>query len=391
MVATRAEDAHCHIVYVNQVGGQDELIFDGASFVVDDDGELRRPAAAAREARRHRRPRHPARVPHPAARPPRPRHRARRCPVVPVSAAVADHPEPTPRRPRSRPLLDPVDEVYDALVLATRDYVTKNGFTDVVFGLSGGIDSSLVAVHRRRRPRRRARARRVDAEPLLVRRTRRTDAEALCRRRSASSCARSPSSRPTPPSSRCWRRASRGCPRTSPRRTCSPASAARSSWRSRTSSAGWLVLTTGNKSELAVGYSTLYGDTAGGFAVIKDVPKLLVYDLCRLVQRAGRPRGRSRSRCSRSRRRPSCGPTSATTSRSRPTRCSTRCSRPTSRTTSRAASWSRPGFDPALVDRITRLVDSPSTSGGRTRPGPRITPKAFGKDRRMPITNGYRG
>ena len=68
-----------------------------------------------------------------------------------------------------RPPLDPVDEVYEALVLGTRDYVRKNGFTDVVIGLSGGIDSSLVAAHRRRRPRRRARARRVDAVAVLER------------------------------------------------------------------------------------------------------------------------------------------------------------------------------------------------------------------------------
>ena len=124
---------------------------------------------------------------------------------------------------------------------------------------------------------------------------------------------------------------------TSPRRTSSRASAA-SLLMALSNKFGWLVLTTGNKSESAVGYSTLYGDTAGGFAVIKDVPKLLVYELCRAAQRAGRPRAHPRGTCSPSRRRPSCAPTSATTRASRPTRCSTRSSRPTSSTTAPPAS-----------------------------------------------------
>ena len=153
---------------------------------------------------------------------------------------------------------------------------------------------------------------------------------------------------------------------------------------------GWLVLTTGNKSEMAVGYSTLYGDSAGGFAVIKDVLKLPVYELCRYVnERAGReiiPEA-----CSPSRRRPSCGPTSATTRACRPTRCSTRSSRPTSRTTGTAAELIAAGFDEAIVRRITRLVDLAEYKRRQSPPGVRVTPKAFGKDRRLPITNGYRG
>ena len=154
---------------------------------------------------------------------------------------------------------------------------------------------------------------------------------------------------------------------------------------------GWMVLTTGNKSEMAVGYSTLYGDTAGGFAVIKDVFKLLVYELCRYVNEPGRPRGHPRPRARPSRRRPSCAPTSATTRACRPTRCSTRSSRPTSRRTAPPASWSAAGFDEALVRRITRLVDLAEYKRRQSPPGVRVTPKAFGKDRRLPITNGYRG
>ena len=132
-------------------------------------------------------------------------------------------------------------------------------------------------------------------------------------------------------------RRSRAASPTSPRRTSSRASGAWSLMALSNKFRGWLVLTTGNKSEMAVGYSTLYGDTAGGFAVIKDVPKTARLRAVPRPQRAGGARPHP-ERCSPSRRRPSCDPTSATTSRCRPTRCSTRSSRPTSRTTAPAAS-----------------------------------------------------
>ena len=116
---------------------------------------------------------------------------------------------------------------------------------------------------------------------------------------------------------------------------------------------------------MAVGYSTLYGDTAGGFAVIKDVPKLLVYELCR-CRNAGRGPGRSsRRRCSSSRRRPSCGPTSATTRACRPTRCSTRSSRPTSRSDRAAGEIVAAGYDPD-----DRRADHPAGRPGRVQAAP---------------------
>ena len=296
MVATRAEDAHCHIVYVNQVGGQDELIFDGG---VVRGRRRRRPGRTGCRSSREAvdvvdldiRPG----VPHPAARPAGPRHRRPPCRSCPCPAAVADHPgdaRPPGDRTRCSP---PVDEVYDALVLATRDYVTKNGFTDVVFGLSGGIDSSLVAADRRRRPRPRARARRVDAEPLLVRglEDRR---RGPVRRHRASSCARSPSSPPSHAFLELLGPSFEGLPEDLTEENLQPRIRGTLLMALSNKFRGWLVLTTGNKSELAVGYSTLYGDTAGGFAVIKDVPKLLVYDLCRLRNERAGPRGHPRGR-----------------------------------------------------------------------------------------------
>jgi NAD+ synthase (glutamine-hydrolysing) len=153
---------------------------------------------------------------------------------------------------------------------------------------------------------------------------------------------------------------------------------------------GWLVITTGNKSELAVGYSTLYGDTAGGFAVIKDVPKLLVYELSRHRNEIA---GRAVI--------PEAVLTKPPSAELRPGQRDDQSLPPyevldplleayVERDLTRSDLLAE-GFDPALVERITRLVDLSEYKRRQNPPGPRITPKAFGKDRRMPITNAYRG
>jgi NAD+ synthase (glutamine-hydrolysing) len=153
---------------------------------------------------------------------------------------------------------------------------------------------------------------------------------------------------------------------------------------------GWLVLTTGNKSEMAVGYSTLYGDSAGGFAVIKDVYKTTVYRLCRLVNdRAGREII------------PEAVFTKPPSAELRPDQRDDESLPPyevldpilkayveDDRT---AAEITAAGWDEAVVRRITRLVDVAEYKRRQTPPGVRVTPKAFGRDRRLPITNGYRG
>ena len=159
---TRVAEAGCAIVYVNQVGGQDELVFDGDSLVVD--GRRRRCVASAAQFAEEL-----VVVDLPIGSPTRPRAATGLVPRV-----AGDRAAPGDRRhaaacARSPPCLDPVAEVYEALVLGTRDYLGKNGFSDAVIGLSGGIDSSLVAADRRRRPRRRAGARHVHAVALLER------------------------------------------------------------------------------------------------------------------------------------------------------------------------------------------------------------------------------
>jgi NAD+ synthase (glutamine-hydrolysing) len=153
---------------------------------------------------------------------------------------------------------------------------------------------------------------------------------------------------------------------------------------------GWLVLTTGNKSEMAVGYSTLYGDTAGGFAVIKDVPKTLVYGLARdRNARAGRPLV------------PENVLTKPPSAELRPDQRDDQSLPPYEvldpileayvEDDGTRADLVAMGFDPDLVERLTTLVDVSEYKRRQTPPGVRVTTKAFGKDRRLPITNRYRG
>ncbi len=387
MVATRAEDAHCPIAYVNQVGGQDELIFDGASFVVDEDGELVARAPQMAEAvvvvDLDIRPLYRTRLLDPRSHDPA----AAALPVVEISAARADHPAPE-HPPVATPLKPPVAEVYDALVLATHDYVTKNGFTDVVFGLSGGIDSSLVAAicvdalgadhvhavsmpsryssdHSRTAADERAQNLGIDLRTIAIEPVFASFLDAL-----APSFA--------------------GLPEDLTEENLQPRIRGTLLMALSNKHRGWLVVTTGNKSELAVGYSTLYGDTAGGFAVIKDVPKLLVYELCRhRNEQAGREVI------------PESVLTKPPSAELRPDQRDDQSLPPYEvldplleayvEDDLTRAELVEAGFDAALVERITRLVDVSEYKRRQNPPGPRLTPKAFGKDRRMPITNGYRG
>jgi NAD+ synthase (glutamine-hydrolysing) len=384
MLGTRAADASCGLVYVNQVGGQDELVFDGASMVFDNNGDLVARAAQFSEE---------LLVVDVDVEPvyrkrlldPRGRHSAPPLPEIEVSERPVVNDDD--RGTRITPLLDPVAEVYAALVLGTRDYVGKNGFTDVVIGLSGGIDSSLVAavatdalgpehVHGVAMPSRySSEGSRTDAESLAVAlgvdfRTIAIESAftAFLELLEPSFVGRAPDITEENLQSRV-----RGM-----------------LLMALSNKFGWMVLTTGNKSESAVGYSTLYGDSAGGFAVIKDVPKLLVYELCRHVNQAA---GRAII--------PEEVFTKPPSAELRPDQRDDQSLPPyevldpilqgyveDDRT---AAELIAAGHDEAIVRRIARLVDLAEYKRRQTPPGVRVTPKAFGKDRRLPITNGYRG
>jgi NAD+ synthase (glutamine-hydrolysing) len=384
MLATRATDAACSLVYVNQVGGQDELVFDGASLVLDADGEVLASAAQFVED---------VLVVDVEVRPvfrkrlldPRGRAAAPILPTIVITETAQAIGEPA--RPQLATPLGLVEEVYEALVLGTRDYVTKNGFTDVVIGLSGGVDSSLVAavavdalgaehVHGVSMPSRySSEGSRSDAERLAV-------ALGIDLQTIAIESAHQAFLEMLVPAA-----------------SIEAGDLTDQNLQSRvrgvvlmalSNASGWMVLTTGNKSEMAVGYSTLYGDTAGGFAVIKDVPKTMVYRLSRLVNaRTGREII------------PEDVLTKPPSAELRPDQRDDQ-SLPLYEVLDpileayveddlTAAELEEAGFALDLVRLVVSLVDRAEYKRRQTPPGVRVTPKAFGKDRRVPITNRYRG
>ena len=384
MLATRAADASCALAYVNLVGGQDELVFDGASVVLDADGAIVGSAAQFNEDTAlvdvDIRPVFRKRLLDPRGR--------AEAVALPVMVVTEGRPtgRPAPRLPRPMAAQLPVEEeVYRALMLGTRDYVTKNGFTDVVIGLSGGIDSSLVAtvaadslgaahVHGVAMPSR------FSSEHSL------SDAAALAERLGIDY-------QVIPIE------AAHGAFEEMLADTFAEQAAdlTEENLQSRirgvtlmalSNKFGWMVLTTGNKSELAVGYSTLYGDTAGGFAVIKDVFKTMVYRLCRWRNTA--PDAPI----------PEAVLTKAPSAELRPDQRDDQSLPPYEvldpiveayvESDLTAGELVEAGFDEQLVRAVVRLVDLSEYKRRQSPPGVRVTPKAFGRDRRMPITNRYR-
>jgi NAD+ synthase (glutamine-hydrolysing) len=378
VLTQRVTESGCAIAYVNQVGGQDELVFDGASLVMGPTGEI---VASARQYVEE------ALVvdldlegEEPTTGGP-----GGRVMVSAVSRSAVDG-SPAAATGTMAPVLDPVREVYEALVLGTGDYVRKNGFGDAVIGLSGGIDSSLVAaiavdalgaehVHGVAMPSRYSSSGSID------------DAYSLATKLGIDI--------QTAPIDQAHR-AMAGL--VAPLVGGEPLGLTDENLQSRirgvllmalSNENGWIVLTTGNKSEMATGYSTLYGDSAGGFAVIKDVPKTLVYELCRdLNRRAGTdlipeavlakpPSAELRLEQRDDESLPPyevLDPVLAGYVESDRS----------------AEDLVDEGFDPDVVDQVISLVDRAEYKRRQMPPGVRITAKAFGKDRRMPITNHYR-
>jgi NAD+ synthase (glutamine-hydrolysing) len=387
MLATRAADAACSLVYVNQVGGQDELVFDGASMLFDPRGDLLARAGQFSEE---------ALVCDVEVQPvfrkrlldPRGRATDEPLPVVEISSSPRVDDPGDARRPAIAEPLPPVREVYEALVTGTRDYVRKNGFTDAAVALSGGIDSSLVAllatdalgpdhVHGVLMPSRYSSDHSLaDAEKLAVELGIEHRVIPIEPAHAAFLEMLAPSFEGLEP----------GITEENVQSRIRGVVMMALSNKFR----DWIVLTTGNKSEMAVGYSTLYGDTAGGFAVIKDVPKTLEYELCRERNaRAGRPLV------------PESVLTKAPSAELRPDQRDDQSLPPYAvldpileayveddRTRTELVGM---GFDPDVVERVTRLVDAAEYKRRQSPPGVRVTPKAFGKDRRVPITNRYRG
>jgi len=357
VITACARTFNCAVAYCNLVGGQDELVFDGRSILTDSAGNIVTTAKAFEEDLL-----------------------IADIEVVDNGVSVA---APAPPAPQPE---DPLDEVYQALVLGTRDYTRKNGFEKVLLGMSGGIDSALTAAiaaaalgpenvrcvtmpSKFNRPETIADAKRVagnlgiemltiEIEPILsrfdesLRADSRWDNQGVAYENLQARI--------------------RGM-----------------ILMSLSNQIGELVLTTGNKSEVSVGYSTLYGDTAGGFAVIKDVPKTMVYKLAeRINQRAGKEVI------------PAAVITREPSAELRPDQKDSD-SLPDYEVLDRivtgyveedksARELAESGLPAETVERVIWMIDRNEYKRRQSPPGVRITPKAFGKDRRLPITNRYR-
>jgi NAD+ synthase (glutamine-hydrolysing) len=390
MLAVRARDNVCWIAFVNAVGGQDELVFDGHSLVLDQDGEVAARAPAFEEALLVVDIDPTTAVGH-RLRDARRRALARELHELP-DPAVTDLglPHALDGRPARAPVAPPLDELEEmrrALELGLSDYVEKNGFREVVLGISGGIDSALTAVlavealgservvcvsmpSRYSSEGTKADARRV-AESLGVRLFE-LPIEAIVE---AFASALDEAFAGTAPG------------------------LAEENVQARirgvllmalSNKFGWLVVATGNKSEYSVGYATLYGDMAGGFALLKDVYKTDVFRLARyLNERAGReliPKSvieRAPSAELRADQRDEDSlPPYAELDRVLEEYVELDRSR---------EELSRDGFEADVVERALALIDKAEYKRRQAPPGVKLRPKAFGRDRRLPITNRWSG
>lgn len=381
LMAVRAADSSVGILYCNLVGGQDELVFDGGSFVVDEAGRLLRRASRFAEELfvvdilpRHRGYRKRLIDPRGDVGSHRPRRRAaafslpsRPRPALQAAAA----PEP------AREAFDP-DEVIHAIVTGTRDYVSKNGFEGVLVAVSGGIDSAVVAALAvmalgPERVRLVALPSRYSSAGSL------TDARALADRLGCSLAVL-----PIEEAHRAFAGVLGS--------EVAVTGLVEENLQSRirgvimmalSNATGWLVLTTGNKSELAVGYSTLYGDTAGGFGLIKDLYKTQVYEVAKALNREAE-------------RIPSAILVKPPSAELRPDQLDTDSLPPYPTLDpilqalvdedASVEEMAQEGIDQELACRIARMIDQAEYKRRQSPIGVRLSHKAFGKDRRVPIS-----
>jgi len=386
LVQQRAAEAGATLAYVNMVGGQDELVFDGDSIVVAADGTVLARAGQFDEELLV------VDLDLPAASSdlegPVDAHDGTTIAIVRSTISVEPVPSYQPATPRIADRLDDLAEIYAAVVTGTRGYVTKNGFSSVVLGLSGGIDSAVVAVIA-------ADAIGADNVHVVGMPSRYssdhsvTDAEELAKRLGAQ-----------------WSLMPIAAVVDAYEKDFAEVGGlhglAEENLQSRvrgvmlmalSNEAGHLVLTTGNKSELATGFSTLYGDSAGGFAPIKDVTKSLVWELARWRNAEARRRGEVEPiPTAIIEKAPSAelAPGQLDADRLPPydvldAILDDYVVRDLGRDELVAA-----GHDAAVVERVIRLVDLAEYKRRQYPPGPKISPKNFGRDRRLPITNAWR-
>ena len=355
MLADRARDNGVYVFYTNLVGGQDELVFDGGSCVFSPSGDVLARGKQFEE-----------------------------------DLLIVDI-DPDATRPAVDPAPEPaladLEEVYEALTIGTRDYVRKNGFEKVVIGLSGGIDSTLTAT---------IAADALGPENVVV--------VTMPSRYSSEGSIADSDILAKNLGVKLWNISIEDMFQSSldsldPLFAGTGSGVAEENLQARmrgnllmaiSNKFGWLVLTTGNKSEMAMGYGTLYGDMAGGFAVIKDVPKVLVYELAETRNARGPSPVIPQSVIDKE---PSA--------ELRPDQKDTDSLPPYSvldpvleayvERDKSPADIIGMGFDEEMVKRVIKAVDRNEYKRRQAAPGVKITPRNFGRDRRMPIVNWYRG
>ena len=392
MIAARAGDHRLYVAYLNTVGGQDELVFDGNSIVCDPDGRTVAKGPAFKEAliiadldidsvpaqdsarvidRRL------------IAEVGRPKH-------VSVSGYRSANREPLEAAGEIADMSE-VEEVYHALVMGTKDYLTKTGFSRAMVGLSGGVDSALTVT--------------VAADALggsnvvgITMPSRYSSVGSISDSKAlADNLGIELWEVPIEPAHRAF------TDMLEERFRGTKPNVAEENVQARTrgnvlmtisNKFGWIVLTTGNKSEMAMGYATLYGDMAGGFAVLKDVPKTTVYDLCRWRNEHGETFGGPDHVI------PQAIIDKAPSAELREDQLDQDSLPPYEdldpvikayvEDDRSYAEMVEQGFDPAVVRQVITAVDRNEYKRRQAPPGVKITPRAFGRDRRLPIVNRYR-
>jgi len=353
-----AKELNCAVAYCNLVGGQDELIFDGRSIFADSTGRLVAKAKAFDED-------------------------LIIADVIPAANGIV---QVRPLQPPAAQPVDTIDEIYQALVLGTRDYTSKNGFEKVLLGLSGGIDSSVTAA---------IAVAALDSEnvigismpsefnsPETI-----SDSEKLAKNLGIDF-----HTIPIGPILGQFHRSLQTVEGWNDEGIAYENLQARIRGcilMSLSNRFGSLVLTTGNKSETAVGYSTLYGDTAGGFGIIKDVPKTTVYKLAEHINRIS---GREIIPANVITRPPSAElrPNQKDTDTLPDYELLDRILKGYIEEDKSITELVAQGLPEDVVCRVVHMVDRNEYKRRLSPPGIKITPKAFGKDRRLPITNRYR-
>ena len=392
MVATRAMDNELFVAYLNSVGGQDDLVFDGGSLIIDQKGEVVARGKEFQEdlivadldmdavfrSRLH--------DPKPRKEKPADLREIGNPEVTPLSKYHTSEKLPLAPRKEVQPL-DPLGEIYSALVLGTGDYVRKNDFEKVIVGLSGGIDSSLTACVA------------VDAlggdNVLGVAMPSRFSSEGsvVDTRILADNLGIGLWQVPIELAHGAF------LDMLEPHFSGSEPNIAEENIQARVRGSilmaisnkfGWLVLTTGNKSELAMGYATLYGDMAGGFAVIKDVPKTLVYRLAQWRNEHGHPKHVI----------PQSIFDKPPSAELKPDQTDQDTLPPYDVLDPIVKAYVEEdrsfqdmvalGFDAGVIKQVITAVDRNEYKRRQSPPGVKITPRAFGKDRRLPIVNRYR-